>query len=111
MGSEHPSLPGLLSDLELHGREPHDRNSIDPVRALFQITLAVYLLPVILLVAAIGVTSIVVTQAARWTARAASWLRLDLARPAKPATQSQRLAIGLRPIAGRKPSRRSRVSR
>jgi hypothetical protein len=96
MGSEQPSVPGLLSDLEPTGRPP-----IDPVRASVQIALVLYLMPVILLVAALGVTSIVVARMARGVARAAAWLKFD----PRPESRPEQRAIGFRPIAGRKRAR------
>jgi hypothetical protein len=103
MGSEHPSL---LSDLERTGRPPIDR-----VGAAIQIALLLYLMPVILLVAAIGVTSIVVVRAVGGVRRAAARLKFDLDRLARPGPRPDRRAIGFRPIVRPKKLRGSRIIR
>jgi hypothetical protein len=103
MGSEHPRL---RSD-----REPTGRPPIDLIGASVQIALLFYLMPVILLVAAIGVSSIVVARAVRGVRRAATRLKFDLDRLARPAPRPDRRAIGFRPITRPKKLRGSRIIR
>jgi hypothetical protein len=98
-------MPDLMSEPE--GRL---RGRIDPVRVAVQGVLALYLLPVILLVAAIGVTSIVVVRLAGLIVKAVSLVPLGQGRHSPQNLQPGGQTIGSTPIAGWRP-KRSRVIR
>jgi hypothetical protein len=102
MVSENPAVVDLLPNPET---SPRDR--VDPVRVAVQVALAFYLLPVILLVASIGVTAIVVGRLARLTAKVADTLKFGPDRHSLPGSRTDGAVIGTRPIARwkRKPSR------
>jgi hypothetical protein len=102
MVSENPTMVDLLPDPVT---SPRDR--LDPVRVAVQVALVLYLLPVILLVATIGVTAIVVGRLARMTAKAADTLKFGPDRHSLPGSRTDGTVIGTRPIARwkRKPSR------
>jgi hypothetical protein len=105
MTSEHPTILELPSEPK---SVPPGR--VDLVKIVVQGVLALYLLPVILLVAGIGVTSIVVAHTARLAARTAGLVVHVLPRRIRPGSAIEARVIGSQPIAVRKP-RWSRVIR
>jgi hypothetical protein len=92
--------------------EPEEslRGRIDPVRVVVQGVLALYLLPVVLLIAAIGITSIVVVRLAGLIVKTIGAVPLGQGRHLQRNLQPGGGMIGSGPITGWRP-KRSRVIR
>lgn len=105
MGSEFPTMSELAPN-----PDTSPRGRIDPVRFAVQGVLALYLLPVVLLVAAIGVISIAAGQSARLIAKAVGRLTPGQSRASLQSPQAHGRAIGSRPISGQR-TRRTRIIR
>ncbi len=105
MISEPPTIPGFLAN-----DEPSQRHRIDPIRLVVQGTLALYLLPVVLLVAAIGVSSIVISRSVSWIATFVNILTPGPNQASRFTPRLEARVIGSRPIVRLK-SKRSRVIR
>jgi hypothetical protein len=100
MMPENSTMPELSTD-----REPRPCGRVDPVAVAVQVALALYLLPVILLVVAIGATSILFGRLIGMTSRAARPLLLGAAEPIARDLPGASRVIGTRPVVGPKRKR------
>jgi hypothetical protein len=105
MVSEKPAISGLLTD---QATAPEGQG--DPLRVVVQVVLVLYLSPVILLVAAMGVTAILVDRLVKMASKVIAILPFGKDRSKRQGFVTRETRIGSRPIAGWT-RKRSRVIR